>query len=250
MSEQPKVSVIIPVFNGEKFLPDAVASIHRQDYPSIEVIIIDDGSGDNSATIAKDLIAGSEANSGVVMRYFYQENRGLPGARNAGLARVTGEFIGFLDVDDVWSDGKLRLQVPMLTAEPDTGIVIGQSQKTVLVVNKDEPSQFKPVGAPAIGLSMSYALIRRSVFDLVGQFDETQRYCDDWDWYMRAREAGVVIRTHEDLVHEYRRHETNMTNDMETGNRYTLMMLKKSLDRRRQQTTGEAGSLPDLKRQK
>ena len=58
---------------------------------------------------------------------------------------------------------------------------------------------------PAIALSMNCALIRRSVFDLVGQFDETQRYCDDWDWYMRAREAGVVIRKHEDLVHDYRR---------------------------------------------
>ena len=89
-------------------------------------------------------------------------------------------------------------------------------------------------------------MFRKSVFDKIGLFDETQRYCDDWDWFMRARELNIEIVVHDEVVQFYRRHGQNMTNQQSLGNQYFIRMLKKSLDRRRQENCGQVESLPRL----
>ena len=239
MSQTPLVSVIIPCFNHADFLPDAVASIRRQNYPAVEIIIIDDGSTDGSAAVAARL-------DGPDLHYFHQANRGLPGARNAGLEQARGEIITFLDADDFWNDANLELQVALLLGHPDIDIVVGYSQKMRVTRYEDGRPVIAPLSEPAPALSMNCAVMWRSVFDKVGAFDQGQRYCDDWDWYMRARELGVGIKIHEAVVHYYRRHEANMTNNVDIGNQYTLLMLKKSLDRRRRQQDGAASSLANL----
>ena len=94
------VSVIVPVFNSEAFLAEALASIFAQRGPTIEVIVVDDGSTDRSGEIAR--------NAAKPVRYHYQENGGPSSARNAGLAMATGEFIAFLDADDLWPPDKLK----------------------------------------------------------------------------------------------------------------------------------------------
>ena len=119
-------------------------------------------------------------------------------------------------------------------------------QKTRLYGYIEGRPVFTPYEEPAPALKLDCAMIGRKVFDTIGTFDETQRYCDDWDWFMRAREAGIGIKIHEDVVAQYRRHDENLTNDAEEGNFHTLQMLKKSLDRRRQQTGRQAQSLPKL----
>ena len=112
------VSVIVPAFNAASFLPHAVASIERQGYQALEIIVVDDGSTDSTAEVARSLPS--------VSKYFYQKNQGPSAARNVGLKQAEGEFIAFLDADDQWPAGKLDLQLGRLRAEPQLDVVLGR----------------------------------------------------------------------------------------------------------------------------
>src|SRR4030042_4290993 len=114
------VSAIIPVYNGEAFLAEAVESIRQQGYRPIEIIIVDDGSTDNTKRIA----AGLKGD----VHYVYQPNSGLPAARNRGLNEARGDVIAFLDVDDLWSRDKLEHQLLRLNDAPSAEIVLGYTQ--------------------------------------------------------------------------------------------------------------------------
>jgi len=232
------VSVIIPVYNGEAFLKDAFQSIRQQEYEPLEIIIVDDGSTDNTREIA----AGFKKE----VRYHYQPNSGLPATRNRGVEMARGDVIAFLDVDDLWSKDKIRRQVGILRISPTVEIVLGYTQIMMLSGSVDGTRVFKEWGEPVLAMSMNCTLFRKSVFDKIGLFDEGQRYSDDWDWFMRARESGIKMAVHKEVVHLYRRHEQNMTNQQSLGNHYFIRMLKKSLDRRRQENHGQAKSLTNL----
>ena len=239
MSSHPFfVSAIIPVYNGGAFLEEAVESIRQQDYEPLEIIIVDDGSTDNTKEVA--------ASFGNEVRYVYHHNSGLPATRNRGLSMTRGNIIAFLDVDDLWSKDKLKIQIPLLKESPSTEIVLGYTQILMLKNTTDGKKIFEGWSDPVLAMSVWSAVFRRSVFDKVGLFDETQRYSDDWDWFMRARELGVEMRIHKEVIHFYRRHDQNMTNQQALGNHYFIRMLKKSLDRRRLQHGGMALSLPKL----
>jgi glycosyltransferase involved in cell wall biosynthesis len=238
MSEPERISAIITCYNGAAFVSDAIASIRRQKVPVAEIVVIDDGSTDETAAVVASL-------SGDDLVYHYQANQGLPCARNAGLEKSSGTIITFLDYDDLWTDTKLEIQVAMLQAVPQPDLVVGWAQTMRMVKLPDGTLTFEPHDKPAPALSMNGAAIRREVFERVGLFDPTQKYCDDWDWYMRVRELGLRIKLHDDVVHYYRRHDKNMTNNVEVGNQHTLLMLKKSLERRRK-LHGTAQSLPNL----
>jgi glycosyltransferase involved in cell wall biosynthesis len=238
MNGRSLVSVIIPVYNGDRYLGEAIESILAQDYRPIEVIVVNDGSTDNTETIAKrydnDII------------YVLQENCGPAAARNKGLRMASGDIVGFLDVDDLWSRDKLQHQLLRLNDTPSAEIVLGYTQIMILTDIVEGRHIFRKWSDPVLALSVGSALFRRSVFDKVGRFDGTQHYCDDWDWFMRARERGVSILIHREVTQFYRRHERNMTNQEKLGNCYFIRMLKKSLDRRRQENCGQAESLPRL----
>jgi len=233
------VSAIIPVYNGEAFLAEACESIRQQRYNPLEIIIVDDGSTDNTRKVAAGL--GD-------VHYVYEPNCGLPAARNRGLSEARGDVIAFLDVDDLWSGSKLEHQLSRLSEAPSAEIVIGYTQIMALGRSVEGMYIFKKWSDPVLALSVGSALFRRSVFDKVGLFDDTQYYCDDLDWFMRARESGVSILIHKEVAQFYRRHERNMTNEEKLGNYYFIRMLKKSLNRRRQKTSGQAESLPGLRR--
>jgi glycosyltransferase involved in cell wall biosynthesis len=232
------VSAIIPVYNGEAFLAEAVETIRQQNYHPLEIIIVDDGSTDNTERIARGF------NKEVI--YVRQENSGPPAARNRGIKMAKGDLIGFLDVDDLWSENKLGLQVTLLKDASSVEIVVGYTQILMLKGAVDGESSFRKWSDPVLTMNVGSALFKISVFDKVGLFDETQRYCDDWDWFMRARELNVPILIHKEVTHYYRRHERNMTNQGKLGNHYFIGMLKKSLDRRRQNNDSQAESLPSL----
>jgi glycosyltransferase involved in cell wall biosynthesis len=232
------VSVIIPVYNGESFLTEAVESIKRQDYNPLEIIIVDDGSRDRTGKIAKSLKGN--------IRYHYQSNRGPGAARNKGLEMSNGNIIGFLDVDDLWSADKLKIQLLHLSIDTSVEIVIGRMQRMEQIGFADGKAQFQEFQGPRSALSLGCSLFRRSVFDKVGLFDETLYYCDDTDWSMRARELNVTIVMHPEVTLICRRHNNNITNNVELGNHYTIRMIKKSIDRRRHKNKGEAESLPRL----
>lgn len=219
MAAEPLVSVIMCVLDGERYLPDALASVAAQSYPHLEVVFVDDGSTDRTAAIAQR-VAG--------VRYVYQENAGTPAARNNGLRHARGDLIAFLDGDDWWTPSKTAQQVGLLGSDPELDIVLGHTRRT-WVTDGQHPTETDP----ELALSLCAGLIRRTVFDRVGGFDQTLTYCDDWDWFMRARESGIAVATHPETVLYYRRHDGNLSNNTEAGTRDFARVLKASLDRRR-----------------
>jgi glycosyltransferase involved in cell wall biosynthesis len=233
--ERTLVSVIIAVYNGEAFLAEAVESIKDQIYQPLEIIIVDDGSTDGTKKIA--------ASFGDTVCYVHQTNRGPASARNRGIKMAHGNSIGFLDADDMWSKNKLRLQISHLDRDPTLEVVLGLRQYLRLSGIEEGKYKFEENGSPQVALNLGCSLIRKSVFDKVGFFDETLFYCDDWDWFMRCRESGINIMTHKEVTLFQRIHKHNMTRKTELGNHYAISMIKKSLDRRRHHKTGQAKSL-------
>jgi glycosyltransferase involved in cell wall biosynthesis len=232
------VSVIIPVYNGGTFLNEAIESVRQQAYVPLEIIILDDGSTDDTGEIA--------ASFEKEVRYHYQPNKGLPAARNSGLRMACGDVITFLDVDDLWSKEKTTLQIELLSNSPSAEIVLGYTQIMLHTGINDGVQVFQEWESPVLAMSLGGAAFRKSVFDTIGPFDETQRYCDDWDWFMRARELNIEMVVHKEVVQFYRRHGKNMTNQQRLNNHYFIRMLKKSLDRRRTQKEGHPVSLKKL----
>lgn len=227
----PLVSVVIPVFNGERFLREAVESVLAQNHSPLEIIVVDDGSTDGTANVARSL---SET-----VRYFYQTNQGPAAARNRGIEHAQGSLIAFADADDLWPAGKLELQLPYLIKNPAIDIVLGRVQQVMV----SGPTQAQE---PAFSVNLGSAVIRKSVFERLGLFDETMRYSEDVDWFMRARESGAAIVTIDAVTLFYRQHEENMTRGKSASELNVLKALKKSLDRRREQT-GSAAALPSFR---
>lgn len=232
---EPLVSVVIPVFNGERFLREAVQSVLDQKYSPVEIIIIDDGSTDGTATVARSLPE--------TVRYLHQTNQGPAAARNRGIEQARGSLIAFADADDLWPAAKLELQLPYLIKDPKVDIVLGRIQQVLLSETVAGPT---PAQETAFSVNLGSAVIRKSVFERVGLFDETMRYSEDVDWFMRAREAGAAIVTIDDVTLFYRQHDQNMTRGKSASELNVLKALKKSLDRRRERT-GSAAALPGLR---
>lgn len=235
---RPLVSVVIPVFNGERFLRAAVQSVLDQGHSPVEIIIVDDGSTDGTATVAGSL---PEA-----VRYLRQTNQGPAAARNRGIEQAQGELIAFADADDLWPMGKLELQLPFLLNDAKIDIVLGRTRQVRLSEAVNGQTQSQEFGEPAFSVNLGSAVIRTSVFERVGLFDETMRYSEDVDWFMRAREGGAAIVTIDAVTLFYRQHEQNMTRGKSASELNVLKALKRSLDRRREQT-GMASALPALK---
>ncbi|MCW5850182.1 MAG: glycosyltransferase family 2 protein [Anaerolineae bacterium] len=226
----PLVSVIIPVHNGEAYLAEAVASIRAQDYPALEIIIVDDGSTDGTPIVVGRL--------GDDIQYERQAQAGPAAARNRGLTLAGADIVAFLDADDVWPPGKLRAQVGRLLAEPALDVVLGRVQ----------PLNVPPSAASegVIDVHLGSAVFRRSVFDHVGLFDEGLTYSEDHDWFLRAREQGVRMTVLRQVTLLYRRHDGSLTRQSGRQGYQLPRVLKASLDRRRAQAQGQAAALPRL----
>lgn len=223
-AEAPLLSVVIPVLNGERFVADAVGSVLAQQYPSLEIIVIDDGSTDGTERAVRALPCE--------VHYFKQENLGPAAARNRGIKDASGDFVAFLDVDDLWPEHTLRTLMEELLQEPELDLVQGYSQvmeldpATGAWLYRGNPKESFPN-------SIATAVFRRRVFDRVGWFDKTLLFGEDTDWFNRARELGVAMKRIEAVTLHVRRHGTNMTHEKTLVELNMIKVLKKSLDRRR-----------------
>ncbi|MBE0610307.1 MAG: glycosyltransferase family 2 protein [Dehalococcoidia bacterium] len=220
---EPLVSVIIPLFNGERFIADAIESVRLQTYTAREIVVVDDGSTDRGAEVAA-------STPGV--QVIRQENQGVSVARNAGVANSRGEFLAFLDHDDRWLPEKLEVQVRELTAHPELGFVLCHLR---YVLNGPLPRWFRgPVdGSPVPGFTPSTWLVRRTAFQRVGGFDPTFRNGEDTDWLARAKDLNVRHHVAPDMLVEYRVHSTNATANTALGTREILRLLRASVHRQR-----------------
>jgi glycosyltransferase involved in cell wall biosynthesis len=198
----PLVSVIVPVFDGERFLADAVASVFAQDHRPLEVIVIDDGSADASGEVARsfDEVVLIEA-----------DHQGVAAARNLGLARATGAYITFLDADDLMAPGRLRTQLEHLRDHPTTGCVLMRQDLLI------EPGAEHPLWTPdgPVAVPPTTAMIRQGDARRVGGFDPAYRVCEDTDWLFRLREAGVRIDVLPEVGLIRRIHGRNLTHDID-----------------------------------
>lgn len=192
-------SIIVPVFNGEKYIGETLKSILSQDYAEKEIIVINDGSTDRSEKIIQSF---SE------IKYIVQENSGVPEARNRGIRESRGEFIAFSDQDDIWRPNKLSDQVNYLLENPQTDYVISM-RKTVLEEGVTPPAWLKKelLDSENIDHSPSSLLARKSVFEKVGFFNSELKNASDVDWFFRAKDEGskkgVIQKVHYlKLIHQ------------------------------------------------
>jgi glycosyltransferase involved in cell wall biosynthesis len=225
MKSQALVSVIIPVFNGERHLAAAIESVLAQDYPSRELIVVDDGSTDGTAAIVERYPqAGRLA----------QPNQGHGVAKNTGLAIASGEMIAFLDADDVWRPSKLRLQVEGLRQNPALGYATCHC-RLLLEAGAPWPAWVNPryYDSPQPSYLPSALLVRRSVFERIGLFDPGFWHCNDTDWIMRARDAGVLGQLLPEVLYDRRIHAANLSSQTAAVSVESFRLLHASIKRKR-----------------
>ncbi len=221
-------SVIIPVYNGERFLAETLRSVFAQTLLPDEIIVVDDGSTDGTAALVARLAATAPA----PVRYLYQENRGPAAARNTGIKQAQGATLAFLDADDLWTPEKQQTQMALLTATAEVHIITGLTQQFL----DPEDSSVAQLTAqhPYSDPHFQSKLFRAELFERVGLLDESLRFGEDIDWLVRAVQCGARIRQHNAIVVRYRRHAQNITNQLEQTGACWLLALRKAAHRRRE----------------
>lgn len=224
------ISCIVPVYNGERYLTEALNSILAQTYRPIEIIIADDGSTDGTRSIAIAYAADA--------RYVWQTNGGPAAARNLGLCNARGEFVAFLDADDLWQPTKLELQMARFAAQPELEVsltFVQNFRSAAPAQNAGNPPD-RVFSKPLPGYIAQTMLARKSVFDVVGFFDPALIHADKTEWFLRAAEKQAVIELLPDVMVYRRLHETNISRTFgEESRQEYLRLLKAKIDRQRQQ---------------
>jgi len=220
---QPLASVIMPAYRAERFVCEAIESALAQDYGSVELIVVDDGSDDATAELA----------ARYPITVLHQPHSGIAAARNTGVRATNGAYLAIHDADDTWPPDRLSAQIEYLEAEPDAGIVLGLAE-VFTHPGEERFDQMSPLtrGRPVQGLPATM-LARREVFERVGEFDETLELGEDIDWLARAMDAGVKSVTLERVVLRRRVHATNATIDTSRNRAAVMAVLRRSVHRQR-----------------
>jgi glycosyltransferase involved in cell wall biosynthesis len=225
----PKISVIIPAYNCAAFLPETLESVFAQTCGDIEIILVDDGSTDNTRTVIAPHLDR--------ITYIRQENKGLSAARNTGIRAAKGDFIALLDADDSWAAEKLDKQLPRF-ADTEVGIVYsdfsvrysdGRFQSSYLV-NRPLASEGNILEnyIQSRFLFPSTMVIRRRCFEEFGGFDEEMLACEDIELFARICSRWKAAMVKEPLVTRYEGTH-NLTANSRRMNQYTILALKKVL---------------------
>ncbi len=196
------VSVIIPVYNGERYLGEALASVLQQSYRPLEIIVVDDGSQDGTAQVAQQF--------GDQVRYTFQTQQGTGPARNHGVALARGDFLAFLDADDLWLPHKLQLQMNALQQDPTLAMAFGQVEQFYSPELTDHAQPDLGNRQTLAGVCASAMLIRRKDFLRVGLFDPAW-IIEFLEWYSRAQRVGLSTCILPETVAKRRIHQNNLT---------------------------------------
>jgi glycosyltransferase involved in cell wall biosynthesis len=217
------VSVIVPAYNAERFVRECIASLLAQSI-STDVIVVNDGSVDGTSSAVR-------AFAGAVRLIDLPQNRGSPAALNAGLQLArNADYIGFLDSDDLSSPDRILLQLGLLEAA-QASAVWGRTRTSF--VSDDGAEEERRSWPPRLFPSLGSMLFSARVFDQIGTFNEQLRHAYDIDFLARLREAGLTIVRHADIVLTYRRHRSNITNQVELDRNYMGAAVREALRRRR-----------------
>ncbi|HCU65321.1 MAG TPA: glycosyl transferase family 2 [Rheinheimera sp.] len=231
----PKVSVVMPCYNNAAYVRQAVDSVLQQDYPNIELIVVDDGSTDNSLEVL--------ASYGDRIRVIVQPNQGPAAARNNGIRHATGDYIAFLDSDDLWLPGKLSAQLEFLQTNPDFiacfcswsvwdgNEIPAFNQPTAeqrLELQKDKSGWlYLPLLDDSVIHTIS-VVIKKQIMDSVGFFNEDYRVGEDHDYWLRLSRVGKIAKL-KTLYALYRANQQSTTNKVHAKN-FSLLVLQAAVD--------------------
>jgi len=209
--EKPLVSVVIPAYNGEKYLDETIQSVIAQTYPNWELLIVDDGSKDGTAAIGKRWAAQDAR-----VTYIYQANQGMASARNAGIEKAKGKYVAFLDHDNLFLPKKLELQVAHLEANPGVGLSYARilhfynDAPTVLYTNKNEtPYTGDDLFRECLHrnfMNVLAVLVRKDVFEKYGAFHPGWYACDEQYVWINLAYHGVRFAYLDEVVGHLRLH--------------------------------------------
>ena len=207
----PRVSVIIPTYNAAPFIARTLNSILEQDFSDLEVVVVDDGSTDDTTVI----VDGFESR----VRLIRQQNAGVAAARNRAIAEARGDLIAFLDHDDVWYPGKLRRQVALLDSRPEVGVVYGNAQ----FIDLEDKRMWTYLSAPRLHrgrvllplfldcfIPLLTAVVRTKLIARIGAFSPRWHIAEDYDLFLRAAEVTEVDYV-DGIVAGYRIHPGNLS---------------------------------------
>lgn len=230
MSASAAISAIIPVYNGERHLSEAIESVLGQTLAPSEIVVVDDGSDDATPAVARRY--------GSRVRFRRQRNQGAAAARNTGVGMAAGTFVAFLDADDLWMPEKLARQLRTFEAQPELDMVFCLIQEFVSVESQLTDSARQPEARQGAMLP-SGLMIRRTSFERVGPFSTEFEVGEFIDWYARAMDAGLRMATVPEELVRRRIHGANQgIRKRHLYQREYLRVLKKTRDRRRTRDSG------------
>lgn len=209
---QPLVSVIIPSYNSAIFLPEAIDSVISQDYSNWELIIIDDGSTDETASLVSKYLSKDDRIS-----YFFQTNQKMASARNSGIRLARGKYVAFLDADNIFLPDKLSKQVSFMETNLECGVSYGKINyfynKDKSILYKNEQPEFSgdifEKVLPRNFINVLAVMVRKELFDKFGAFQEGWYACDEHYVWINLSYHGAIFSPLKDVVGLLRLHETN-----------------------------------------
>ena len=235
-----EVSVIIPTYNREKFISECVQSVLAQTLPAREIIIVDDGSTDATYNILRDLGFNSLSTKKTVLRYFFQQNRGVSSARNLGIKEARSEYIALLDSDDLWLKSKLDRQVSAFQNDTQSSRLCHTDEIWIRNgVRVNQHKKHKKHGGNVFQnclklccISPSSAMMHRSVFADFGFFDEDLPACEDYDFWLRYSAKEDVNFIDEPLIIKKGGHSDQLSGAHWGMDRFRIYSIEKILKER------------------
>lgn len=221
-----KISVIIPTYNRASFLEKSIKSVLNQTAKIDEIIVVDDGSNDNTSQIIKQFD----------VKYIYQNHQGVSKARNTGIINAKNEWIAFLDSDDIWHNNKIEQHIIFHTKNPNhlasytneqwirNGKIIQQKGYQ----EKEQPSFLNSLKLCKIGASTFFC--HKKIFEAIGYFDETLIACEDYDLWLRILQKYPIQYIEEKLTSKYAGHQNQLSFETKTIDKYRIYALKKHLE--------------------
>ena len=233
-----EVSVIIPTYNREKFISECVQSVLAQTLPAREIIIVDDGSNDATYNILRDLGFNSLSTKKTVLRYFFQQNRGVSSARNLGIKEARSEYIALLDSDDLWLKSKLDRQVSAFQNDTQSSRLCHTDEIWIRNgVRVNQHKKHKKHGGNVFQsclklccISPSSAMMHRSVFEDFGFFDEDLPACEDYDFWLRYSAKEDVNFIDEPLIIKKGGHSDQLSGAHWGMDRFRIYSIEKILE--------------------
>jgi glycosyltransferase involved in cell wall biosynthesis len=237
------VSIIITTYNRRSFLREAVVSVLNQDYPGKEIIVVDDGSIDESR----------EEITGLPVQYLWKPNGGISSARNAGINVSKGDYIAFLDVDDLWVKGKLSCQMERMRSE---GYLVSYTDEIWIRNGKrlNQKARHRKYSGwifeqclPLCIISPSSVVMKREVFDRTGLFDEKLAVCEDYDMWLKVSSCFPVLFIEKQLIVKRGGHEDQLSRKYEAMDLFRIQSLVNLLKQQDLSDNMQSAALGELR---